>query len=90
MQIEKLAGRRPRPPSGTASSFFLLSHSRFPSSAAVPLLPAPKASEPIRGLRDVAADIVLRVWREDANGLMNSIDAASPPRWVVRACPDGL
>lgn len=90
MQIEKLAGLRPRPPSGTASFFFRLTRIRFPSSAAVHFLPAPKTSEPIRSLRDVAASNRLRTSLKDANGSMNSIEAALPPRWMARACPDGL
>lgn len=92
MQIAKPVGHRPRPPSRsrfTSLSFFLLS-----------FLPSRSRNGVVAGIQDTRNELspmrLARAWLTAwvspvaEEGVQNSIGAAWPRRWIVRASTGGL
>ncbi len=94
MQIAIYVGHRPRPPSSSGvplSSFFSLSSFSFFSRSGIAVGAKTtrnemQASRQMRGLLLASMPGVAAV----GSGILNSIGAALPRRWIVRACRDGL
>lgn len=92
MQIAIFVGHRPRPPASSGAPLFPFSFFSlllFPSFAAAALLSAPKPEkQPARQmcglLRTPTPGAVV------GSGILNSIGAALPHRWIAHACRDGL
>lgn len=93
MQIAKFVGHRPRPPSSSGApifpSFFLSIPPIFSRSGAA--AGAKTTRTELQPMRHARGLLLARMpGAAGVNGIWNSIGAALPHRWVVRAGRDGL
>ena len=90
MQIAIFVGHRPRPPSSSGTplfSFFSLSSFPFFSRSGI-AAGAKTTRNELQPLRELL--LALMPGAVVGSGILNSIGAALPRRWIARACRDGL
>lgn len=93
MQIAIFVGHRPRPPSSSGVPlfiFFFLSFFPFFSRSGIAVGAKTTRNElqPTRQMRGLL--LALKSGAVVGRGILNSIGAALPRRWIARACRDGL
>jgi hypothetical protein len=90
MQIAIFVGHRPRPPSSSGAplfSLFFLSSFPFFSRSGIAVGTKTTRNE-LQPLRELL--LALMPGAVVGSGILNSIGAALPRRWIARACRDGL
>lgn len=95
MQIAIFVGHRPRPPSSSSAPlfpfpFFFLSSFPFFSRSGIAVGTKTTRNElqPTRQMRGLL--LAPMPGAVVGSGILNSIGAALPRRWIARACRDGL
>jgi hypothetical protein len=95
MQIAIFVGHRPRPPSSSGAplfpfSFFFLSSFPFFSRSGI-AVGAKTTRNEMQSTRQTRGLLLAPMpGAAVGSGILNSIGAVLPRRWIVRACRDGL